>query len=267
MASQSRPGEERHEAKRFCGRSLNDFPNLDPELVTHYCDFIDQSDIHRPKGIFEEFYHLGGFCRTDADHTFNHLFIEKSCQRRASGSDTTNYFGSVVSAPIRIARIDSLRREGQVKILPDLKAGRPEIGEQDFVRRPRIGGAFESHKHFSMKAFAYLGRSISDVLDVRIASLPQRGWNTNADCVNLLEDLVVGCRREFAGRNEFGQRRLWDILNIGAAGEYVVDTHFVDIDTPDLEPCLGELHRKRQSHISKAYNANLSRTIQDLFTK
>src|SRR5436190_862399 len=59
VAAEAGPWVERHEAERLRLRRINDLPDVDPQLVAHQRDLIDEPDVHRPKCVLEELHHLG----------------------------------------------------------------------------------------------------------------------------------------------------------------------------------------------------------------
>src|SRR5207249_8317799 len=133
MASEARTRIEGHEAERLRGRRIYDLPDLDSQLVAHDGDLIDESDIHRPEGVFQELYHLGALGRTDGNHALDHLLVEKFRQSGALGGDTPDDFRRVAGIPLRIPRIDSLGREGEIEVSAYLESIVAEFRQKDFV--------------------------------------------------------------------------------------------------------------------------------------
>ena len=116
------PGIERHEAKRFSGRRVDHFPDIDTHAVAHDGDLVHQADIDHAEGVFEQLHHLGNLRGTDRHHMFERLRVEQTPQFRAGRRSAAHYFRDVLRLEIRVARIDALRRKAQEKIFADLQA-------------------------------------------------------------------------------------------------------------------------------------------------
>ena len=139
MSSYSRSWIEGHEAERFRRSSLNDFPGVYAERIAETRHLVSHADVDRPESVLQK---LGGFGharRRDRENVFNDLRVEMRCRFGRSGGRAANYFRDVMRLKLRVAGINSFRREGQKEIFVEMQARLFKHREQHFVRRARIG--------------------------------------------------------------------------------------------------------------------------------
>jgi len=85
---------------------LDHVPDIDPHLVRHKSQFVDQSNVDRPKRILHEFSHLRffGFHR---DHLFEDLSVKVNGSLRALLCNPADDLWDIPYAILSIPRIDS----------------------------------------------------------------------------------------------------------------------------------------------------------------
>ena len=90
--------------KMLGGGSIDDLPDVDPHPFAHQGHLVDQGDVHRPEGVFEQFHHLHRLGRAHGDHLVHYLAVEKRTHPRALGYDPADHFRGVFRMIYRIAR-------------------------------------------------------------------------------------------------------------------------------------------------------------------
>ena len=60
VTAQAGTGVEGHKAERFGSGGVDYFPNVEIQAVAHEGNFVDQTDINRAEGVFQQLDHFGG---------------------------------------------------------------------------------------------------------------------------------------------------------------------------------------------------------------
>ena len=68
VAAEARAGIERHEAERLRLGRVDHFPDVDAEVVRHQRNLVDEADVHRAEGVFQQLHHLRHARRADRHH-------------------------------------------------------------------------------------------------------------------------------------------------------------------------------------------------------
>ena len=255
VATDAGSGIEGHETEGFAGGGLDDLPDIEPEPVAHQGGFIGEGDVDRAEGILVEFDHLGDFGRGDGDDGLNRLLVEITGKLGRFGIEATDDLGCVGDAVLRIAGVDPLGREGEEKVFSDLEPGRFELRKDDLAGGSGKGRAFEHNELAGPQGAGNLRGCGSDVRDVRIARLAERGRDADRDDVGFGQASHGGGGGEAFGLNEVGDRGGCDILDVGCAAVEGVDGGGIDIEAEDIEADVGKGGSKREADIAETDDA------------
>src|SRR5699024_4712306 len=116
VATNARTGIEGLETEWFRFRSINDFPDIDTQLMTEFRHLVNQPDIDMAIGIFKKLCCLSFLRALDLHHCFDELAVKLYSLISRSFRNATYNFGGILKPPGLVARINTLRRKCQVKV-------------------------------------------------------------------------------------------------------------------------------------------------------
>ena len=122
VAAEAGAGIKGHEAERLCGGAIDNFENVKVHAQAKLLEFIHERDIHAAENIFEQLHHFGGARGADGNHFRDDLRVESRGGASAGRIHATHYFGNLREAELFVARIFTLRREGEIEIGRDVFA-------------------------------------------------------------------------------------------------------------------------------------------------
>jgi hypothetical protein len=99
-----------------------------------------------PVRVLQQLGHLRLRQPVDGDHALHHPAVETDGAVPAVGGEPADHLGCVAEAVRRVARVDPLRRVGQVEILPGDQSRLLENRSQDLLGGSRPGGGLEHHQ-------------------------------------------------------------------------------------------------------------------------
>src|SRR6185369_8202820 len=108
-------------------------------------------------------------------------------------SHAANNLRNVVCQKLRIAGIDSLRREREQEIFVELQSLLFKHREQHFVSRARVSGRLENDQHATTQVLRDLFGGSEDIGDVGLFRFPKRRRDADDDGVALAKMTEVCC--------------------------------------------------------------------------
>src|SRR5712672_891390 len=114
---------ERHESEWLRGGGFDDFPRVNVQSSAQASNFIDQTDVDRPKCIFQK---LRGLCDSSGRHWMHatdYFAVGVCCNLGAQRSHSADYLWNIAGIKLMVAGIDSFRRESQQKVFIDSESG------------------------------------------------------------------------------------------------------------------------------------------------
>ena len=122
VTAHSRTGPEGHEPEGLGGSRINDFPDVEAHPLAQHGQLVDQGDVHVAEDVLQQLGHLGRVWRRQ----FNHGAVdvaEQSCGTPGGrGRHPADQSRDVGARACRIARVDPLWNEGEVKVTPCLES-------------------------------------------------------------------------------------------------------------------------------------------------
>src|SRR5437667_166697 len=103
VTAETRARVERCEAERLGAGGLNNFPDVDIHAVTKELQLVNQSDVHGPVDVFQEFDQLRCPCRGYGYYTIDHLDIQRCSDLQAVGRDSTDHLRDCPCGKLRVA--------------------------------------------------------------------------------------------------------------------------------------------------------------------
>src|SRR5688572_12953082 len=113
MSAETRTRVERLKTERLRPGRLDDLPHVNAQLVIEDLQLVDQGDVDRPIRVFEN---LAGLSHLDAGNTNDlndHVAVHRACQFGAFFIEAADHLGYRGRLELRIARILTLRAEGE----------------------------------------------------------------------------------------------------------------------------------------------------------
>lgn len=221
----------------------------------------------------EQLGHLSRGRRCHRHHPVHGLLVKRRGYLQAGRRHAAHHLGRLLHRPVHPARVDALRRIGQEEIHAHpgrstarrlLFTGRwPLVTEsllqhrqQQFLRRPRIGGRLQHHQHAGMDVAGDGLAGRDQETHVGVAALVERRGHADDGHVAVGQNAVVGGGGEGGGgRMVNGQ---WcepvggDVADVGAALTDGVHFVGVDVDANHGEAAFGESDGQRQAYVAKA---------------
>src|SRR6266496_1109317 len=121
MAADPRTRIKGHETKRFGGGGANHFPGINVQGIAKASHLVCHSYIDGAKSVFQQLGCFGNTGRAHCMHIFDDLGVKVSGALSRVRSDATHDLGNIVGLKLRIAWVDSLRRESQQEVLVKFK--------------------------------------------------------------------------------------------------------------------------------------------------
>ena len=179
---------ERHKAKRLRGRRLNHFPDVDAtHAVAHPRQLVDKGNVHAPEDVLQQLGHLRSARAAHDVHVVHHLLDCQLGQLRAARRHTAHHDRCVLRGELFVARINSLRRKSQVKILSHLETGFLQPRQHHFFGGFGKRRALQNDQLADSEAFANFVRGGLDVGNVRILVRRKRRGNADVDNIALAD--------------------------------------------------------------------------------
>ena len=123
VTAHTRAGVERHVPKGLGLGRLDDLPNVNVHAFGEKRQFVDQRNVHTAKNVLQQLGHLGRAGRGHNVDMGKELGQQRACQFGAERRHAAHNLGRVLHGVLLVARIDPLRREGQIEILTRFQAG------------------------------------------------------------------------------------------------------------------------------------------------
>ena len=196
MPAQAGTGIKRLESEGLGPGGVDHLPDVDADPHEEHLQFVDQGDIDRAVGVFQDLGGLGHFATGDRHDLGHGLAIEQLGQPAAGRVDPAHDLGNALGGEVRIARILPLGTEGQEEIAARLQAALLQDRQHDFPRRAGIGRAFQDHELPRPQDRGDLLGRLLDVRQVRVAAFVQRGGNADQQGIGLAQPPHVGRGQE-----------------------------------------------------------------------
>ncbi len=246
MSADARPRIEGLESERLGLRGVDGGPQVDAELVGEHGHLVHQGDVDVAVGVLEQLGHLRLAGADRRDHGVDDLAVELD---RASGAllgEAANDLRGVADAVHGIARVDALRRVGEVEVDP---RGEPTLGLEnradDVVGRTRIGRGLQHHERAGAQGVPDRQRGRGHRTEVGRGVLTEGGRHTDHDDIGDREGRGVrsGDEAVLVHRHDVGVGQVVDVaVALVEPGDGVAS----DVEAGDVEPgghcLLGERH-------------------------
>src|SRR5581483_9600008 len=181
-------------------------------------------------------------------------------RRRQTADDLWRVLGIV----LLVAGIDALGAKGQKDILANGEPLRLELRQDQFARRAWVRRAFQHDQHALLAILRDRVGRLVDIAHVGVARFDERRRHRDRDGMARPELRRIGRRLEVPGRDQRGDVRRRDILNVRRAGHQDSHDALADIVAHDVESRLRELHREGEPDVTEADHADDRRAIVDL---
>ncbi len=267
VSADSRTGPEGHEPERLGGGGLHHLPDVHSHPVAQLRQFVHQRDVHRAEDILQQLFHLRHFRRGDLMHRLDNHSVGGGGNRRAFRRYPSHNNGRICRMPRLVSRIDPLRREGEVKILPHLQSALLQNGKNVAFGRVRERSAFQDHTLILPKMGRDRFRGVHYIGDVGILVRRERSGNADVDNVRIGNDGGIGLGNQqapFHGVAHDGVVQILDVVPPLAEHIHLPPVH-IDADRLDARP--GKFHGQRKPHIAQAEDGNRKLTRLNTFEK
>src|SRR5690242_8540975 len=158
---------------------------------------------------------------------------------------------------LRIARVDTLGREREQKILVQFQTPCFEHRQQHFVSRAGISRRFEDDQMPATQALRDLLCGSEDVRDVGLLGFAQRRRHANDDRVTLAEMTKVrGGAQSLCVDNFFYLARRY-VADVRSSGVNLISLCFVDFKASAVKTVGSKLDEQRQSDVPEPDDPNV----------
>ena len=172
-----------HKAKGLCGSSLDHFPHIHTQFLTHDGHFIGQADIDGPECIFQEFNHFRRFRIRYSYHFTDNSPVQCCAMLGALIGNAPQYFGCVGCPKLLISRVDPFRGKTQPEIFSRTEPLDFQLWQNKLPGGARIGSTFQDNQHIRVDKSSQLGHDIVDIRNVRVLLFVQGRGYTNGDSI------------------------------------------------------------------------------------
>ena len=249
MTAHTGPGLEAHEAVGLGRRGVDHLPHVDAHPVRQHRQLVDQRDVDRAKDVLEQLGHLGDFRGRDRDHVVADSLVQRDRPIGALGRDAAHHFRGVAQRVVGAARVDTLRREGDVESVADPQAAVFEQRRELFAGRARVRRRLENDELSTLDHGPKRLARRDQRSEIGLAVGRQGRWDADQHRVG------PGQRREMGRRLDGSQDRMetfgGDVLDIGPSSLDRRNLAFIDVDRDDLLASLRERDDQRQPHVSE----------------
>ena len=244
-------GIERSKAERLRRRGLDGVPQVDLQLVAEHRHLVDQRDVHVAVRVLQQLGELRLATAAGADHGVHERAVERCGALGAVRGEPTDDLRRVLQAVHRVARVDALRREGEVEVHAGHETGLLQHPTHLGVGGARVGRALEDHEHAGVEMGADALRRPHHGGQVGALVLLQRRRHADDSHVGVGQRGGVGGGAEAAGE-EVGDRGVGDVVHVGATGVQPVHHAWAGIEADHREAGLHGLHHERQTDVAEA---------------
>ena len=221
-------------------------------------EFVDERDVDRAEDVLQQLRQLRRLRGREDDDLVADQRVQLAGPLGAGRSQATEQLRRGANRVVAAARVDPLRRVGEVEILAGREAGASLEDRQELLAgRPRVGGRLQHHQ---LPAAQHRREPLSrrfEVRQVRLARTRERGGNAEHDRVAWPQVGVVDAGAQAIEHRR--QRRVGDVLDVAPPR---VQRHRLGrggVDADHLLPRLGEGHGERQADIAEANDPDLHR--------
>ena len=243
---------ERLEPERFGGGCVDHAPYVDAHLVAQLGELVDEGDVDRPVRVLEQLRHFGDVWRLHRSHQRGvvHQREQERLGKVGTGRrETADDFRGVSYVPLRVARVDALGRERQMKVDARSQTGLFENRPDELCGRAGVRGRLQHHQHAAPQHLGHGARRRLDVRQIRCLGLVERRGNTDEHGVTLGYVAHRRRRAKRAFRDERRDTRRCDVVNVARARVEAFDHTIRDIETEDAIPHLCERDRQRETDV------------------
>ena len=117
VTADARSRREAHEPERLRSRGVDDFPDVDAELVADDRHLVHEPDVHGAERVLQQLDQFRRLGARDRDDGVDARGVERRRHFGARRGHATDNLGRVLRVPRRVARIDALRAERQERVL------------------------------------------------------------------------------------------------------------------------------------------------------
>src|SRR5581483_6784749 len=251
VAAETRPGLEGHEPERLRRGGADHFPDVDVHAVAQLRELVHERDVHRAEDVLEQLRQLGGLGGRHLVDVVERAPVQRSGGPCRLGVEPSDDLRRRLRRPVRPARIDALRREGEMEVGAGLQpAARLEQRLQHLAGRARIGGRLEDDEMALRQMRRDVAGGALDVAQVRLALGREWRGNRDDDGGAVADDAEIGRRRYEPGVDEPFQIVGMDVLDVALAAVDPVDDRLLDVDENDALACVGERLRMRHADVA-----------------
>ena len=251
------------EAERLGCGGIDDLEDIDPHAVSDDLHLIDETNVDRSVDVFEQFRHFCRLGRTDRNKPVDGLSVKRQAGPETGWRMPPDHFRDRRRGEIRIGRILSFRRIDGKYGFANLETPTLQTGNDLFLRRARIGGAFKRNHLAAAKMRRNLFTGIDDKAQVGFAILVERCRHADDDAVCLFDPRKV-CGRSKARLAGSQDARIVDVLDGALSAVQLFDEPLRDIETENPVASLHVAKCERLTDVSKSYNANDGRLVGKL---
>ena len=247
VAADARAGPERLIAEWLGGGRVQGLPDVDPEVLGHHRQLVDERDVHLAVGVLDQLGHLGlARARGDRDRMHDRR-VERHRQVATALGQPAHDLRRVLDLMVALAGVDPLGGVAEREV----DAGNESAGFEDraqvLLRRARPRGGLEDDQHPGAQLRGDRGRGVADHRQVGSAIGQGRRQAKHDD--------VRGCQRARVVRIrdpvQRGQLRGKDIGQIGAPGAERGDLGRVGVESDRRVAGAPDRNEQRQADVAQ----------------
>jgi hypothetical protein len=183
--------------------------------------------------------------------------VDETTVERHAGFGTprchaSDHLGGVSRLPHGVPGIDPLGRKAQKEVLSDHESALLQLGQDDFLCGPGIGGRFQNHQLTPLQRPGDRLRGREDEGNVRIPGLGKGGRHADRDRVALRQTLHVGGGLQPARLSLLFDIAIGQVLDMGEPTVYSLRHPGLDIEAQDPDPAPGRFNGQRKSDIPQS---------------